>query len=162
MRCLHSTAFTQWEFRDSTVIALWGPLGQARVISHLVKITGAVKCSRACRECQKHRDWQLDGSGSICMAFSWAGDGHPLTPRWVNKMTFSVHTQMYTRALVHSRVQSRSSTTPNCLGLPNLEPLIIVWHLGEGKGFLVAWAREAPWKVSASQFLHLRLLFQNN
>lgn len=53
-----------------------GHPGQAGVISHLVKITRAVNAPAACCECQERRDWQLDGSGSICMAFSRAGDGH--------------------------------------------------------------------------------------
>lgn len=76
IRRLHFTAFFRWELG----IALFkrgGQLGQARVISHLVKITGAVNAPAACRECQHWRDWQLDGGGSICMAFSWAGNGHP-------------------------------------------------------------------------------------
>lgn len=47
-----------------------GQLGQARVISHLVKITEALNAPVACCECQEPRDWQLDGIGSICMAFS--------------------------------------------------------------------------------------------
>lgn len=74
--CLHFTAFSN----GNLGIALFkrrGQLGQARVISHLVKITDAVNAPAACRECQHRRDWQLDGSSSICMAFSWAGDGHP-------------------------------------------------------------------------------------
>lgn len=53
-----------------------GHPGQAGVISHLVKITRAVNAPVVCSECQERRDWQLDGSGSICMAFSRAGDGH--------------------------------------------------------------------------------------
>lgn len=54
-----------------------GPPGQARVISHLVKITDALNAPAPCRECQRRRDWQPDGGGSICMAFSRADDGRP-------------------------------------------------------------------------------------
>ena len=74
MSSLHSIFFS-----GNLGIALFKrrQLGQARVISHLVKITDAVNAPAACRKCQKRRDWQLDGSGSICMAFSWAGDDHP-------------------------------------------------------------------------------------
>lgn len=77
----HYDVFTSQHFSNGNLgIALFkrrGLLGQARVISHLVKITDAVNAPAACRECQHRCDWQLDGSGSICMAFSWAGDGHP-------------------------------------------------------------------------------------
>lgn len=77
MQRLHFTAFSVGN------VGIWlfkcpGQLGQARVISHLVKITGAVNAPVACRECQDRRDWQPDGSSSICMAFSWAGNHHPL------------------------------------------------------------------------------------
>lgn len=77
MQRLHFTAFSNGNM-GMALFKRCGQLGQARVISHLVKITDAVNAPAACRECQDRRDWQLDGSSSICMAFSWAGDGHPL------------------------------------------------------------------------------------
>lgn len=67
----------------AVVLALFkrpGPPGQARVISHLVKITDALNAPVPCCECQRRHDWQLDGGGSICMAFSQAGNASPRTP----------------------------------------------------------------------------------
>lgn len=73
--------FTSLHFPSGNLrIALFkrpGHSGQTRVISHLEKITEVVNALVARSECQERRDWQVDGSCSICMAFSWAGDGHP-------------------------------------------------------------------------------------
>ncbi len=64
------------------------------------------------------------------------------------------HTHTHIYALTHAISQSQQP--PNHLGLPNLEPLIIVWHLGRGNGHLVVWA-SGQLKSLSRPLHHLKL-----
>lgn len=76
------------------------------------------------------------------------------------------HTHAQTRTHTHphalTHVISQSQQPPNHLGLPNLQPLIIVWHFGRGKrGHPVAWASGPQKKSEPPTSTSYGLLFQN-